>query len=547
MKGKKLWLFVVIVAILGVGYYFRTNLLGLAYQVSGGAVGAQGTGAAPDLSSMTTTTIRSANEADQISAAGNIELSDERLVMSDIDGLVTNVYVKEGDVITATQLLVQMDPTDFLRAVTKAELTLAAAEADRDKLLETASEAEVASARAKLASAQQALADVKDGPTKAELAAAEATLAAAQAKYQELKDGPSEAELTQLSVEMQKALVTLQDAQAAYDRVSYQGNIGASQEAADLQDATIDYEAAKAAYEISTEPASQSDLQDALSAIQTAQNSLDTLRSQPTAADLAAAEADVASAQSTLDDLLSGTSDAELRSAEVTVKQAQMSLEDAQTDVKRTELRSPIDGSVLSVDVKVGTVAEPGTSAVTVANLKDLEFTVNVAEVDITKVNVGQKAKVTVDALPDAEFTGTVVRIAATSSSTSGVVNYPVTIGLAVEELVGVRPGMTAVATILPDDESANRWLVPTNSLVERDGNTTVMIMRDKKPNPVSVVVIESQGEWTVVESPDLREGDAAIGGVTSYVDQENEQRGFGGGMMLGGGGGPPPGGGGPR
>jgi HlyD family secretion protein len=542
MKSKKLRTFVVVVAVLGLGYYFRTDLLSLAYRVSGGGLGTRSSGATPDLSAMTTTTIRSASEADQISAAGNIELSDERLVMSDIDGLVTDVYVKEGDVVTATQLLVQMDPTDLERAVTQAELNLEAAEANRDKLLETASEAEVASARAKLASTQQALADVRAGPTKAEVAAAEATLAGAQAAYQELKDGPSEAELTQLSVEMQKALVALQDAQAAYDRVSYRGDIGASQEATALQSATIDYEAAKAAYEIATKPASQSDLQDALSAIQTAQNSLDTLRSQPTAAELASAEADVASAQSTLDTLLKGSSDADLRAAEVTVKQAQMSLEDAQTDVKRTELRSPIDGSVLSVDVKVGTVAEPGTSAVTVANLKDLEFTVNVAEVDITKVNVGQKARVTIDALPDTELTSTVVRIAATSSSTSGVVNYPVTIQLAVEELAGVRPGMTAVATILANNETANRWLVPTDSLVERDGNTTVMIMRDGRPTPVSVVVVESQGEWTVVESPDLKEGDAAVGGVKSYVDQENQnqRRGFPG--MMG-----PPGGGGGR
>ncbi len=536
MKTKKLRTFVVVVAIAGLGYYFRTDLLSLAYQVSGGALGTRSASATPDLSAVTTTTIRSASEANQISAAGNIALSDERLVMSDIDGLVTDVYVKEGDVVTATQLLVQMDPTDLERAVTKAELTLEGAQASLDQLTEAADEAEVASARAKLASAQQALADVKAGPSKAELAAAEADLAGAQASYQELKDGPSEAELTQLSVAMQKALITLQDAQAAYDRVSYRGDIGASQESAALQSATMDYEAAKAAYEISTKPASQSELQDALSAIETAQDALDTLRSQPTAAELASAEADVASAQSALDDLLSGSSDAELRAVEVTVQQAQMSLEDAQADVERAQLRSPIDGNVLSVDVKVGTVAEPGTSAVTVADLKDLEFTVNVAEVDVTKVQVGQRAKITVDALPDTEFNGTVIRIAPSSSSTSGVVNYPVTIELAVEELAGVRPGMTAVATILPNNETANRWLVPTNSVMERDGDTTVMILRDRgQPIPISVVVVESQGEWTVVESADLQEGDAAVGGVKSYVDQENQnqRRGFPG--MMGG------------
>ena len=64
-----------------------------------------------------------------------------------------------------------------------------------------------------------------------------------------------------------------------------------------MQNATIDYEAAKAAYEIATEPASAADVQEALKAVKDAESDLETLRNQPTPAELAEAEANVATWQ----------------------------------------------------------------------------------------------------------------------------------------------------------------------------------------------------------------------------------------------------------
>ncbi len=547
MKNKKVWILVIaIIALLGAGYYFRDVILSLINGQSDTQIGAQGPGGGFDPANITTTTIRPASEGAGVSAAGNIELSSQRPVVLEVDGIVIQVAVEVGDEVAVGDLLLALDTIDLERAVAQAELSLANAQAQLDELLEPADAAEIASAEASLMSAQQYLAEVQAGPSQAELAAAEANLAAAQARYQELLDGPSEAELIQLSADLEKALISLQQAQGDYDRVAYQGDVAASSQAAALQEATIDYESAKAAYETSVEPASQAELQEAVANIQSAQEELDDLYAQPTEADLAEAQAEVAEAQAELDELLTGSSDAERRSAEINVKQAQLDLEEALAELAKAQLYAPIDGTTLAVDAMVGERVQAGLSAVTLADLTALELTVNVAEVDISDIYLDQQVEITVDALPDQVFNGVVVRIAPSSEAESGVVNYPVTIRLTDTDLSGIRPGMTAVADIL-SDEIAGSWLVPTSALVEREGDTMVRILRDGQMTPISVTTQGTQGEWTVVQSAELQAGDEAIGAVSSFLNQDESPMfgppgggpGFGGAIRGGAGGRP--------
>jgi HlyD family secretion protein len=541
MRNKKAWIvLIVIIALVGAGFYFRDDVLGLISQRSETAANAPGPGGGFDPDNLTTTTIRPATESAQVSASGNIEVSNQRPVVLQVEGIATQVAVEVGDQVTEDDLLLALDTADLERAVAQAELNLASAQAQLDQLLEAADAADIASAQASLASAQENLAEVQAGPSQAELAAAEASVAAAQAGHQELLAGPSEAELTQLSPTLEKTLIDLQQAQWDYDKVAYAGD-GASSQAATLQQATIDYEAAKADYEIAVEPASEAELQDALSAIQSAQDQLDDLRAQPTEAELAEAEAQVASAQANLDDVLSGPGDAERRAAEISVEQARLDLEEAQIHLAQAQLLAPIDGTVLSVDVEVGEQVQAGTSAVTLADLNDLELTVNVAEVDVSKIQPNQAAEISIDALPGQTFGGKVIRVAPSSTSESGVVNYPVTIQLTNSDLAYVRPGMTAVATILDEDASNAGWLVPANALRERGDNTMIIVVRNGQPNPIQVTPGASQGEWTVVQSPDLQAGDEVVGSVSSFLDQEEEPR-FGppgGGPGFGGAGRP--------
>jgi len=546
MKNKKLWIIIIlVVALLGAGIIFRADLMEMVGL--GASSGQQASAQTPqggnfDPANITTTTIRPADDAALVSAAGNIELAEERPVVLQVGGLVTEVHVDAGDAVLQGDTLVALDTTALERAVEQAKLSVASSQIQFDNLLEPADDTDIASAEASLASAKENLAEVKAGPSNAELAAARANLAAAQAKYNDLLAGPSEDELTQLSANLEKAYIDLQQAQANYNQIAYSDSVGASPQAAALQQATIDYQSTLAAYNIATEAASEADLQSALNTLNNAREQLDTLLNQPTAADIASAEAQVASAQATLDNLTGPADESDLEAARISLEKAQLDLAAAEENLQYARLLAPMDGTVLDVNVSVGQNAASGLQAVTLADLTALELTVNVAEVDISKVSLGQTAQITIDALPDDEFTGQVVRIAPASDSSQGVVNYPVTIQLAAANLTGVRPGMTAVATILNDSVEGS-WLVPTGAIRDRNGQSVVMILRDGQPTPVTVTTQGTQGDWTIVASDELQAGDEAIGTVTSFVSDSSTETGFGGppdgGMMrLGGGGG---------
>lgn len=134
---------------------------------------------------------------------------------------------------------------------------------------------------------------------------------------------------------------------------------------------------------------------------------------------------------------------------------------------------------------------------------------------------------------------GVVAAIAPSSSSSSGVVYYPVTIRLTDQELTSVRPGMTAVATIKNTEAASDGWLVPTTAIQQQDGQAIVVVMSGTTTSTVSVTTGAIQGEWTVVQSSQLKAGDQVVGSVATYLDQQQQRFGPGGGGPPGGG---PPG-----
>ncbi len=533
MKSKKFWVIIVALIVLGGAAFFFRNSIS---NVMGGDSNAQANTTELTESAIA---IRPAIDTVQVSATGNIQLVEQQSAVFEGSGIIAEVYVDVGDQVAVGDLLLALETDDLERAVRQAELALAVSQNQLDQLLEPATQADIDAAWADLAAAKESLADLQEGPTESERAAAEANLTAAQASYRELLAGLSEAEMTQLSADLHKAYLTLQQAQEAYNEIAYRGDIGQTQQAMDLQTATIDYDTAKAAFDVATASASQSELMDAQRAIVEAQVQLESL--ETTKADLLSAEAQVASAQASLTSLLNGPTEGEMRDAELAIEQSQLDVESAQADLDKAELRATIDGIVLSVDVEVGQKTTSDlSSALIIGDLTTLELPVYVAEVDINKVELGQPVNIAVDALPDQIFTGAVSRIAPISESTSGVVNYEVMVrlnDLNVED--GVRPGMTAVATILSDD-AANAWLVPSSALIEFEGQQYVRLVRDNgQPNRVAVTPGTSQGEWTVVESEELQAGDKVVGQVASYVDEEETR--FGPGRGGGPFGGPPP------
>ena len=472
--------------------------------------------------SVGTTLIRPADSAvDRVTAAGNIELVDTQQVVARVDGYIDEVLVEVGDEVSRGDLLVALDRDDLRRAVDQARINLTSAELQLENLLADANAAELAAAVAELKSAEENLAEVQNGASEGELAAARSNAASAWARYDDLRNGASENERIQLAAAVENAHVAMQEAQTEYDKIAWREDVGMTRQAAQLQQATISHESAVAAYEEAVAPASQADLQSALSQAQTAQQQLDDLLAGPTAVNIAAAESQVAAAQSRLDTLLRGADETDIELAQLSIDQAQLALLEARLDLVKAELVAPGAGTVLQVSVDESDRISAGTVAITVADLKQLQLTIDVAEVDIPKISVGQLADVTLDAFPERVFAGMISGIEPSSSAQEGVIDYPVTVRLIDEALTGVRPGMTAVAT-LRNETAATRWLVPTTAVQENDGETVVMKSRDEDVLPVAVVVEGVQGEWTVVRSTQLQSGDEVLG-ATTFVKQEEE------------------------
>jgi HlyD family secretion protein len=512
MRNRILLLAIIVIALAaGSYYYFYVLRSQPPASVLPAAGGAQGGGTAAIPAAVVTTTIRPASELAQINAAGNVDLANVQQVVIQVQGTVVTVPVRAGDIVKPGDLLLALDTSDLERSVKLAEVSVAASQAALDKLTQP--------------------------PLPADLEAAKANLASAQAALTQLLVGQTEDQLTVLATTMLKDQVAVAQAQTAFDKIAWQNNIGTTTEAATLQQATLDLQNATAAYRVAITP--------------------------PTPDLVAAAKAKIVAAEDTVAQLLAGGTDADRRAAQANIQQAQLNLEQAQVNLARATVRSPLDAAVLAVNAQVGQAVSSGFSVFSLGDLNSLEATVNVAEVDIPRVRVGQSAQIALDALPGQSFPGVVTLIAASSTSAQGVVNYPVTIkftgqvtptnqltrtnqvtstrritataatanaaGVAAPgtdapaDLSQVRSGMTAVATITAN-EGITGWLVPNNALQQRPGGGTyVVVVRNGQEVPVNVTVGVVQGEFTAVDSPDLHAGDAVVGGVTSRLNQPTQ------------------------
>jgi len=136
------------------------------------------------------------------------------------------------------------------------------------------------------------------------------------------------------------------------------------------------------------------------------------------------------------------------------ISRAQAALEGAIDNVNKCRFLAPFDGVVSALDVEqgevviTGTMNNPGTEIMVVSDLSRMLVRADVDETDVVNMKLGQKAKITVDAMPDTSFVGTVTEIGNTAkrsatSAVEGETNFEVKVVF--DDVVPqVRPGMTA-------------------------------------------------------------------------------------------------------
>jgi len=253
-------------------------------------------------------------------------------------------------------------------------------------------------------------------------------------------------------------------------------------------------------------------------------------------ADKAVADAqdNLAAAEQALANAGPGSLDIELKQQQAA--SAQAALNQAEAKLGNATLVAPFDGIVSQVNVDAGQTVSAGTVAIEIVDPIDVEVSTTVDEIDVPQVQVGQKAAISLDALPNDEFSGVVSSISLIGNSQSGVVSYPVTINVTLPSGVQLRQGMSATATITTQ-EVDNVLLVPAAAISGSSStNPTVTVMVNGSPEVRAVKVGQSNGTSTQVVSG-LNAGDMVV--VTSAASSSSGsglQGGFPGGGFPGGG-----------
>ena len=359
---------------------------------------------------------------------------------SEVQGRITEISVNPGDQVTVGQPLVRVDPTQ----------------------LESSAEAQAASAQAALADVQNARASVLSAETNVQQA--QQSLVAAEASLAQARQAVNTA---QTSVDREE--VSLETARRELRRTT------------DLIESGV---------------ASRAEYDAAQDRVKTAQVALKTSQAQLESARIAVEEAK-----------------ARVNQQRVAVKEAQARVQSAQAGVRTSESRasqqqallrgqssqrskavtvSPLTGVVVDIPARVGQFAVAGlstTSLMTIADMTTINVEVNVDETEIAQLEVGQPAKVKVDAMGERELPGTVVQknpLAVSRSDTQGSgLGNRVNVQEAKEFKVivelrelpddvrnSLRPGMTATATVTTKTKQ-NVLAVPLQAIVEKAPSPT--------------------------------------------------------------------------
>jgi HlyD family secretion protein len=377
-----------------------------------------------------------------VRAAGKVIPAREADLAFPTAGQVRSVNVAVGDTVGASDVLVALDSTSADAGLVEAQAALFRAQANLDELQSGPRVQEVAAAEARVEAAQARLDQLSTPASDSEIAAARAAVAAAQAALEQLSAGPRQEERIAALADLANAEAVLNQAQSAYDQVKDRNDVGMLPQSRDLQQATNNYEAAQARYDLLFAGPQADAVAAGRAQVQQAQAALDRLLTPATQSQIAEAAAQVRSAQAELDLLQAGARDQTLAVAAVAVTEAEAALRRAQSAQEATAIRAPFGGTITALAVSPGEMVQPGAVVLTLADLARLQIeTTDLSERDVTRVAVGRPATVIVQSSND-QLPGHVTAIAPASTIVGGDVVYSVTIDLD-EQPQTLRWGMT--------------------------------------------------------------------------------------------------------
>ncbi|HVN53948.1 MAG TPA: efflux RND transporter periplasmic adaptor subunit [Anaerolineaceae bacterium] len=399
-----------------------------------------------------------------VTARGAVRANQTAVLPWQTTGTVSKVNFEVGQTVQTGQVLATLDATSLPQNVILARSDLVAAQRALDNLRDSAS----ARAQAQLAVTQafNALDDAQQHRTNLDYRSTADQVAAANAGYILAQD-----EVDRL--------------QGYYDTVSSRPE------------------------DDPTRALALANLENAKKKRDKAQINLNWYKGKADPKDIAEADAAVAVAQARLEDaqrewerLRNGTDPKDIAAAQARVDAIQATLNLAR-------ITAPFDGTLTVVSSKAGDEITPGALAFQLDDLSRLYVDVLVPQAEINRVQPGQTATLSLDAIPGKGLAGQVTEVSWAAKTIAGVVNYGVSIQVT-DKSTEIRPGMTLIATIaLTQPKQA--ILIPEGAIRTQAGKPVVYLLKSGSPVPVPISLgIQANHQREVLDG-DVHAGDLVI------------------------------------
>jgi len=364
---------------------------------------------------------------------------------------VLQVYVEAGQMVKAGELIAELDGVDLSQSIQDALVALETQEIAFKQLTSGPRDVDVAAAEAALAAARAQY----NAATQTGTSSEQAEIARLQTELARIRNWQTQLQRDQVqrSVESQPSLSLSPDQQAQLDNLVAQAN------------ALTGLDVASAVAGVGDLINGQLSAQQQAAIMQLEQLNLGLLQTEqgiqlseaqytatanrgPDLGALAGAQAAIVQAEVALDQLLNGASDLQISRSRIDLDIARLVVAQAEDTLSQTQLVAPFDGLIAQNNLRVGELPPQQEVAVLLVDASGFLVDLPIDETDVVRLRVGQEVRFTVDALPEAQVTGVVERIAYTPLRVGQLVTYTTRVRVNPTD-APLRVGMSVTADVI--------------------------------------------------------------------------------------------------
>lgn len=191
------------------------------------------------------------------------------------------------------------------------------------------------------------------------------------------------------------------------------------------------------------------------------------------------------------------------------IKAAQARVTAAESVAGMAVIRAPFNGTITSVYTKIGDEVSPGTKAFRLDDLSSFYIEVEIPEIDINRIEIGQEAEFTFDSILDKTYHGKVIEVAGAGSEEQGETSFIVKL-IMTDSDDEILPGMTASVSIMVT-KLEDVLIVPTRAIRLENGDIVVYALRNENIEKVVIEIGASSDSYTQITAGDIVENETLV------------------------------------